>query len=255
MTRQKSGGYDFKAAVSRGLANMGAQFFPHYSTLVNAFELQTTAGSLRCSVDDDTLNTRFYDVDAAKKAGLSGRLNPFSGKWNWVFSNPTEQDVLDLFLQHLLPLKLPGQRAHEMLQAYLASIAAREPRTPVTATVMRPADAIVLQAVSAGGVRRSIVFPQAKWYSQTYRVILNSLAEDEAGLSFIPCAVGLAWADAEERHEVSAFRVMEAAEVSPEWDQVQIADFAHRIVLAGVLQGWEQPDVERDQARERSRCG
>lgn len=57
----------------------------------------TKAGDLLVSISDDCcVCTRFEDVEAAKKLGLGDRLNPHSGKWNWMGGSDHEGDLLDL---------------------------------------------------------------------------------------------------------------------------------------------------------------
>lgn len=59
--------------------------------------VKTTAGELRVSIGDDCcICTRFTDLDKAKKLGLGDRLNPYSGKWNWMGGLTHDEDLSDL---------------------------------------------------------------------------------------------------------------------------------------------------------------
>jgi len=73
-----------------------------------AYEIHTLGGRLRILLMDDWLACRFDDVEkAAKLFGITtiqqGRLNPYSGKWNWHWfdgvpeqgGNPTRKNMRD----------------------------------------------------------------------------------------------------------------------------------------------------------------
>ena len=68
------------------------------------YTVATKAGDLLVSIGDDCcICTRFEDVKAAKELGLGGRLNEFSGKWNWMGGMDHQGDMLDLAnFQHAL---------------------------------------------------------------------------------------------------------------------------------------------------------
>lgn len=68
------------------------------------YTVATKAGPLLVSIDEDgCICTRFENIDAAKELGLGDRLNPFSGKWNWMGGNDHQADMLDLAnFQHAL---------------------------------------------------------------------------------------------------------------------------------------------------------
>ncbi len=69
------------------------------------FQIETIIGRLDVTPIDDFIACRFDDVEKAKKHfGITtiqqGRLNPFSGKWNWHWfegvtyqSRPTKENV------------------------------------------------------------------------------------------------------------------------------------------------------------------
>lgn len=85
VTKQQAA--QFRKEAEAALSRLGA-------TLVDPgrmypYSLNTYAGELRISIDDDSLMCRFEDVEKAKEElysslyGLDQRLNRFSGKWNW----------------------------------------------------------------------------------------------------------------------------------------------------------------------------
>lgn len=62
--------------VKLGFVPSGDSFMP--------WVIETKAGTLRASIQDDWLACKFDDVAKAKGLALSSRLNPYSGKWNWM---------------------------------------------------------------------------------------------------------------------------------------------------------------------------
>lgn len=67
------------------------------------YTVETKAGPLMVSIEDGCICTRFENIDAAKELGLGDRLNPFSGKWNWMGGMDHQGDMLDLAnFQHAL---------------------------------------------------------------------------------------------------------------------------------------------------------
>jgi len=62
------------------------------------FRVLTKVGPLLVDVGDDCcVCTRFQNLHDAKQMGLGDRLNPFSGKWNWMGGNDHAGDIADLF--------------------------------------------------------------------------------------------------------------------------------------------------------------
>ncbi len=61
--------------------------------------LQTTAGPLHVSIQDDWVATRFDDVNLAR--GKIAGMNPYSGKWNFHGNNP---QIIQLFRRDLLAI-------------------------------------------------------------------------------------------------------------------------------------------------------
>lgn len=85
VTKQQAA--QFRKEAEAMLARLGAVLVD--PDRMYPYSLQTYAGELRISIDDDSLMCRFEDVEKAKEErysrlyGLDDRLNPFSGKWNW----------------------------------------------------------------------------------------------------------------------------------------------------------------------------
>lgn len=61
------------------------------------YTIATKVGQLKVSLGKDCcVCTRFEDVEAARGLDLGDRLNPHSGKWNWMGGNDHQGDMLDL---------------------------------------------------------------------------------------------------------------------------------------------------------------
>lgn len=104
MKRTKKQAKAYHATALGILRGAGAQL----SDTHHPYQLETTAGTLRVSVYGSYVCTRFDDVARAKALLPTGRLNPFSGKWNWMGGMTHEGDLIDLAqfqqeLRHLLP--------------------------------------------------------------------------------------------------------------------------------------------------------
>lgn len=62
------------------------------------YRVMTTVGPLLIDIGDDCcVCTRFQNLHDAKQMGLGERLNPYSGKWNWMGGNDHAGDIADLF--------------------------------------------------------------------------------------------------------------------------------------------------------------
>jgi hypothetical protein len=73
---------DYRDAALAILIKHGATEAPKDS--YREFCLQTKAGPLFVSIKDDWLACLFEDVARARAAVPGERLNPHSGKWNWM---------------------------------------------------------------------------------------------------------------------------------------------------------------------------
>lgn len=104
----------FTARVTALLVSMGAEVAagPRGSLV-----LQTRAGVLTATPYGDWVAMRFHDVEAARRVlgtDFSGRLNPYSGKFNWQGTNlmftpvgerkPIEDEVLASIEREIRPL-------------------------------------------------------------------------------------------------------------------------------------------------------
>lgn len=106
----------YRRAALAILRVCGAQLADHHY----AYQLDTTAGLLRLSVDDGCVCTRFEDVERAKAQlphQYHDRLNPHSGKWNWMGGHSHEADITDLamFQADLRRLLLEGHQPNHDL--------------------------------------------------------------------------------------------------------------------------------------------
>lgn len=85
----------YRKAACDAVENLGGQImlgFEPYTHIV-----PTKAGVLLVSIGDDcTVCCRFKEVDSALTLNLGDRLNPHSGKWNWMGGFNHEGDMLDL---------------------------------------------------------------------------------------------------------------------------------------------------------------
>lgn len=85
----------YNAAATKIVVALGGSIMPSDSSY--NLQIPTKAGKLLVSIGDDCcICTRFVDVEAAKELGLGGRLNEFSGKWNWMGGMDHQGDMLDL---------------------------------------------------------------------------------------------------------------------------------------------------------------
>lgn len=100
MSRTKREVQAYLAAAQKALLNMPYTIQrPKDVVHMSSYEwcTLTKGGDLWISVGDDCcICTRFEDVERAKKLGLGDRLNPHSGKWNWMGGSDHEGDLLDL---------------------------------------------------------------------------------------------------------------------------------------------------------------
>ena len=87
--------FDFVAAVTEGIVRLGARQDGPYG-----WRIDTIAGPLDMTPYEDWVACRFDDVDrAVGKVGYGG-INPNSGKWNFHFTKPGQNEV-DFFLGEL----------------------------------------------------------------------------------------------------------------------------------------------------------
>jgi hypothetical protein len=85
----------YNIAANGILNHVGAVYAPQNETY--PYTVSTKAGPLRVSIDSDCcICTRFEDIEAAKQLDLGDRLNPHSGKWNWMGGDDHQGDMVDL---------------------------------------------------------------------------------------------------------------------------------------------------------------
>lgn len=87
--------FNFKTSCRHMLKQLGGKNDNYFGAYEVKFE--TIAGPMYCAPKEDWLACLFTDVKEAKKKIQAGSLNQFSGKWNWMFINPNEGTVKDLF--------------------------------------------------------------------------------------------------------------------------------------------------------------
>jgi len=81
-------------AMKDYFTNAIAKFKPTPSLMPGGFNIQTKVGTLWIEVQNGSecpwIAARFEDIEAAKKhfgvvdGDFNSRLNPYSGKWNWM---------------------------------------------------------------------------------------------------------------------------------------------------------------------------
>jgi hypothetical protein len=86
----------FKAEIEKYLIARGATYSPRFRD----WHIESAAGPLRVHVDTDgdlyTMFCRFEDVVRANEdVGYLADLNPYSGKYNFHMTAPTDNDGLD----------------------------------------------------------------------------------------------------------------------------------------------------------------
>ncbi len=96
--------FNFQACAERMVRQMGAA-----QDASGDLMLQTLAGPMKVIPFEDWLACRFIDVERAKKLSPPGSLNPFSGKWNWHYTKPTEADLAHLYEQLCGVLSVDGE--------------------------------------------------------------------------------------------------------------------------------------------------
>ncbi len=92
--------FDFPQATTTGLQALGARKAGPYG-----WQLDTIGGLLDIKPYEDWVACRFDDVERASECIGCGQLNHHSGKWNWHFVTPTDQDVA-FFLEQLYRIQL-----------------------------------------------------------------------------------------------------------------------------------------------------
>lgn len=118
MKRTQKQEQEYQAAALAILRQFGAQL----SEAAYEYTIETQAGVLWVSVRNGCVFTRFDDVARAKALlshhPMHDRLNPHSGKWNWMGGFDHAGDMLDLeqFQNALRPLLPDGHQPNPNLR-------------------------------------------------------------------------------------------------------------------------------------------
>lgn len=99
--------FNFKEALHAMLVRIGAQPSERFYDFV----LETPAGPLYLAPNDNWLAARFDSPEKAARVVTCGSLNRFSGKWNWHYTKPGQEEVD--FLEGLLVKLLPATKAED----------------------------------------------------------------------------------------------------------------------------------------------
>jgi len=177
---RKSVDFEFQSACQRMLVRLGATQGGRYDMV-----LPTVAGPMYCTVYDDWLACMFDDVARAKQVVTSGRLNPFSGKWNWHYTKPGPAELVSLYRQ-LCTVAVVADGAAELQQQYEDSVALASIRPSLSTRLTymyRDADSYM--------VSRSVVFTGGSRWATCFRPLLIALGDVDGRVRFVPGQVGL----------------------------------------------------------------
>jgi hypothetical protein len=97
--------FNFNKYIEDQLLRLGATCPPVNGYAMYPFKMNTIAGELGISPNDNWVACRFDEVEKANEK-VSGKLNRFSGKWNFHFQlNPGKAEADDFLseLERLLP--------------------------------------------------------------------------------------------------------------------------------------------------------
>lgn len=108
MTQQSP--FNFHKSCSDMLVALGAR-----QGADGILTLDTIAGPLTYTVQNDGLACMFDDVAGALKVITNGALNRISGEWNWMFPNPELEDVIRLRLNLA---QVTNMKEHFLNQGY-----------------------------------------------------------------------------------------------------------------------------------------
>lgn len=91
----------FMGAASKMLVALGGVPTENAVDPKNQLTLNTIAGPLRCHVYDNWIAMQFDDEKKAVELIHFGNLNPYSGKWNWMYNHPEPSDLSPLMFDLL----------------------------------------------------------------------------------------------------------------------------------------------------------
>lgn len=85
----------YREAACTAIEKLGGQILLGFDPYTHT--VPTKAGVLRISIGDDCcICTRFDNSEAARELALGDRLNPHSGKWNWMGGMDHQGDMVDM---------------------------------------------------------------------------------------------------------------------------------------------------------------
>lgn len=237
--------FNFEERALHMVKALGAESQPPYNELT----LQTLAGPMRVHPYDTWMACRFEDVERAKKLSPAGSLNPFSGKWNWHYTKPGENDLEHLYVQLCGVIEEP-EEVSVLLEQFEASKAAL-PQDPDLELLVR----LSYQYRDGDNykVGADVYFEGAPRWGKGVRSMLLALDSGEGRPSMIPGMVGLEdlqdsfqtssgnrWDPDRDHpwHEVTGIEMVQAGEgcaPSGSFD-----DFAKAVFSAAFVKGWDE---------------
>jgi hypothetical protein len=173
--------FDFKASCEAMLRHMGAAKGSHYDWVI-----PTVAGPLQCTAYFDWLACAFDDVGAARAKVGHGSLNPFSGKWNWMYDKPGPQELHHLYAQ-LAQVITPSDEVAAMMREYARALGVIDSRAAIN-TRLR----YLYRDAENHKVGAEVVFQGCYRASEDLAPLLMAMDQSEGTPSFIPGQVGLA---------------------------------------------------------------
>lgn len=235
--RQK---FDFKAACEAMLRRLGATAGTYHDLVI-----PTVVGPLQCTPYADWLACAFDDVQAARARVGHGTLNPFSGKWNWMYDKPGPQDLVHLYEQ-VSRVVVPQGEVGAMLNRYAKELQALDSRCDINTRLTymyRDADNYKVGA--------EVVFEGRYRLAEDLAPMLLALDSSVGTPSFVPGQVGLK--DLQDRfqgcesrwdperdhpwHEVTGLEPVLAAQAAPT-DERSIFQFGRDVIRVCVAEGW-----------------
>ncbi len=233
--------FDFKAAASSLLYRMGANLPALGEDRLPfgyAFSFDTQAGRLLVTVYDDWVAAMFENPKAAAElVGDDARLNKNSGKWNWHFTDPTADSLVEL-ARGFAGVVVSDEEIEDLVDD--SFLDEGEGDATLFRYGYRDADNYKTNSkvVLAGGFTRLDV------------KVLFACADREGDAYFIPGQVGLAdlqdnfsgcesmWLD-ERDHPYHEIHAIEQCDEEPAKDAMTMSDLVARFVAVAAEGGWD----------------
>lgn len=237
MTRPSA--FNFRKACFNMLEGLGAV----HSTN-GVLILDTIAGPLNCSVQDDWLACNFDEVGKAVKMITNGEVNRFSGKWNWMFTKPGMDELLRLRANLAQVINM---KDNELSRAYLEELVKLEPRQPINTRLT-----YMYRDGDNYKTSRDVVFEGGFRDSKYLNTLLLAFDTSEDNPSIIPGQIGLGdlqdgFSGCESRwdperdhpwHEVVGLTPIPVGQEGGTLDSRTIWEFSDELVRQVVDQGW-----------------